>query len=136
MDIIEFFKQDRYAAFTGIELLEAGEGKALAKLEIKEMHLNGVNTVQGGALFTLADLAFAAAANSHGTVAVSLNSFISFINSATAGTTVFAKAGEVSVHKKIATYHIDITKEDGTLISTYEGTAFRKDIELPFKKEQ
>lgn len=134
MNIFDFLKQDRYAAFTGIELLEAGEGTALAKLEVKEMHLNGANMVQGGALFTLADLAFAAAANSRGTVAVSLNSFISFIASAAEGDTLYARAQEVSLHKKIALYHVDITREDGTLIATFEGTAFRKEIDLPFKR--
>ena len=46
--------------------MEVREGYSKARLEIKKEHLNAGNRTQGGAIFTLADLALAAAANSHG----------------------------------------------------------------------
>ena len=60
-DIKRFIKKDKFCMFIGIELTEVSEGHAKAKMDIKEHHLNGVGIVQGGAIFTLADLAFAAA---------------------------------------------------------------------------
>ncbi|MGO9000648.1 MAG: PaaI family thioesterase, partial [Limisphaerales bacterium] len=71
--IKEFFKGDQFAARNNIELLEAGNGCAKAKMTLHPHHWNGLGTVHGGAIFTLADFAFAAACNSHGTVAVALN---------------------------------------------------------------
>ena len=63
----EFFKNDLFAENAGVVLLEVREGYSKAKLEIKPEHLNAGARTQGGAIFTLADLALAAAANSHGT---------------------------------------------------------------------
>ena len=67
----EFFKNDLFAENAGVVLLEVREGYSKAKLEIKPEHLNAGARTQGGAIFTLADLALAAAANSHGTLAFS-----------------------------------------------------------------
>ena len=77
----EFFKKDRFADNVGVELIEIKEGYGKARLVITEEHLNAGNRTQGGALFTLADLALAAAANSHGTLAFSLSSNITFLRS-------------------------------------------------------
>lgn len=74
----EFFKKDLFAEQTGVELLEVREGYSKARLVITENHLNAGHRTQGGAIFTLADLALAAAANSHGTLAFSPSSNITF----------------------------------------------------------
>ena len=71
----EFFKKDLFAENAGVVLLEVREGYSKAKLEIKPEHLNAGARTQGGAIFTLADLALAAAANSHGTLASILHPF-------------------------------------------------------------
>ena len=47
-----FTENDKFAEYVGIELLEASEGKAKAKMEIKEHHLNAIKTVHGAAIFT------------------------------------------------------------------------------------
>jgi acyl-coenzyme A thioesterase PaaI-like protein len=60
----EFFKNDLFAENAGVVLLEVRKGYSKAKLEIKPEHLNAGARTQGGAIFTLADLALAAAANS------------------------------------------------------------------------
>lgn len=123
--IKEFLKNDRYAALSGIDLLEVSEGRAKASMKIEDHHLNGVNLVHGGAIFTLADLAFAAASNSYGTVAVAINACIWFVKAAREGT-LFAEAREVSLNPKLATYAIDVTDEAGELIATFEGMVYRK----------
>ncbi len=120
-----FFRKDLFAGFVGIELIEAGDGRARAQLEIRDHHLNGLGLVHGGAVFTLADLAFAAAANSRGRTAVAIHCSISYLKAATGGL-LFAEAEEVSCGPKIAAYTIRITDASGELISRFEGMAYRK----------
>src|SRR5512136_2251633 len=91
-----FADRDLFAKHAGIELVEVGKGTATTRMRVQEHHLNGVRSVQGGAIFTLADLAFAAACNSHGTVAVAINVSITFIKATGAGATLTADAKEVS----------------------------------------
>ena len=123
--IWDFFKNDRFAQHSGIQLLEIAPGYAKASMEITDRHLNGVDVVHGGAIFTLADLAFAAASNSHGTVAVAINASIWFVKAARQGT-LYAEAREVSRNPKLATYSIAITEESGDTIATFEGMVYRK----------
>jgi acyl-CoA thioesterase len=124
-DLRSFFKKDLFAAFIGIELLDAGEGRATARLKLRDHHRNGLGIVHGGALFTLADLTFAAAVNSHGRTAVAIHCAISYIKAAQ-GDCLIAEAGEVSCGPKIAVYNIRITDSSGELVSTFEGMAYRK----------
>jgi acyl-CoA thioesterase len=124
-DIKRFFKKDKFCEFIGIELLEVEEGRAKAKLDIKPHHLNGVGIVQGGAIFTLADFAFAAASNSHGTVAVSINANISNMTAVSTGT-LYAEAREISKNHKIGTYTVDVTNEKGQVIAIFQGMVYRK----------
>lgn len=124
-ELKKFFKKDRYAAHSGIELLEVGPGYAKAKMEIKDFHQNGLGSVQGGAIFTLADLAFAAAGNSYGTVAVAINVSISFVKAATSGT-LLAEAKEVSQNPKLASYTVHITDQNGDMIAIFQGMVYRK----------
>jgi acyl-CoA thioesterase len=123
-------RQDRFARLVGIELLEVKEGYARAKLIINEHHLNGVNIVQGGVTFTIADLAFAAASNSYGTVAVGINVSITYLKSAGQGSTLYAEAKEVGLNSKLATYLVNVTDENDDLVAIFQGTVYRKKEQL------
>ena len=72
-------KDDRFCRFNGMRLDVLRTGYAEAVMEITENSLNGVGIAQGGAIFTLADLAFAGAANSYGFRTVGMNSTINFL---------------------------------------------------------
>lgn len=120
-----FIDRDRYARYLGAEICRWGEGYARARLELREEHLNSVNTVHGGVIFSLADCAFSAASNSHGTVAVAIQVCISFFK-AVSGGTLHAEAREVSRNPKLATYMIEVTDDSGSLIGLFQGTVYRK----------
>ena len=124
-DVKNFFKNDRFAEHLGIELLEVSKGRAKAKMKIKNHHLNGVNIAHGGAIFSLADLVFAVASNSHKTIALAINASISFLKAVTGGTLI-AEATEVSINPKLATYDIRVTNENNELIALFQGTVYRK----------
>lgn len=117
---------DRWAAAAGARLVEVREGYARATLRLRADHLNGVAVAQGGAVFTLADFAFAAAANSHGTVAVALDVSITFARAAKAGV-LSAEAREESLSRRTSVCNVRVTDSDGKVVALFRGTAFRKD---------
>ncbi len=128
----EFFKNDHFAGKVGVELIEVKEGYSKARLVITEEHLNAGHRTQGGALFTLADLALAAAANSHGALALSLSSSITFLRGSGPGDTLYAEARERYIGRTTGYYQIDVTNQEGKLIATFESSVFRKGDKLPF----
>lgn len=123
-------EKDRFAKLAGIELQEVREGYARAKLEVKEHHLNMVDIVQGGVTFTLADVVFAAASNSHGTVAVGINVSISYVKASAAGSTLYAEGKEVSKNPKLANYLVHVKDEHDELVAVFQGTVYRKKEQL------
>jgi acyl-CoA thioesterase len=132
MTIKEFLKNDIFAAEAGIELLEVGNGTALARMEITPKHLNGGGVCQGGAIFTLADLAFAAATNSHAELTFSIQSEIKFFKSENSGY-LYAQAKEIIRQGRISSAEVRITNAAGALIATFSGTGYNKRIKLPFE---
>lgn len=131
MNIKEFFRNDFFAAENGIELLEVSPGYSKASVTITRKHLNAGGRTQGGVLFTLADLALAAAANSHGNLAFSLSSHIQFLRASGEGDTLTAEARERYIGRSTGCYQIDITNQAGKLIATFESSIFRMADTIP-----
>lgn len=134
-DIFEFLKGDKFALFAGVELLEVGNGYARARMEIKPEHLNGGGVCQGGAIFTLADLVFAAATNSHARLTLSITSSINFFKAESRGF-LYAEGKEILNKKRLSNCEVRITNEAGELVATFNGTGYRKDTALPFEAIQ
>jgi len=133
--IKQFFLQDLYAQHSGIELVSVSSGHAVARMPIRPYHFNAVGRVQGGAIFTLADLAFAAASNSHGQVAVSINTSITFMGAASSGT-LHAEARELTSNPRLGSYTVNVTDDDGALIAVFQGLVYRKNQPLPLPDQQ
>lgn len=129
MTLKEFFKGDRFAAWAGAELIEISEGYAKARMLITDRHLNGGNVCQGGALFTLADLAFAAAVNSHLIMTVTTSSNITYVRSVSEGY-VYAEARELVDHRRMPYAEVRLTDEQGNLVAIFTASGYRKDIKL------
>lgn len=121
----EFFKADRFAAHAGVELLDVKPGYARARMLVTKEHLNAGGVCQGGALFTLADLAFAAAANSREQLTLSINANITFLRSAKEGY-IYAEATEVFNHHRIPFIEVSLTDEEGELIGMMTSSGYRK----------
>ena len=110
----KYFEGDRFATENGMTIVELGEDYALCALEITSRHRNALGKVMGGAMFTLADFAFAVASNFGKNPTVSTTSQITYLK-APKGNTLFARAqlirqGETSVY-----YEISVTDETGIL---------------------
>lgn len=126
MTLIDFFKRDRYATLSGCELTEIGEGYARARMTVQQQHLNGGDVCQGGAIFTLADLTFAAAVNSHLTLTVSTSSNITFFRPVPLGATIYAEARELIDHPRIPYAEVRVTDDDGHLVALFTSSGYRK----------
>ena len=124
-------KTDRFAANAGCSLTEVNEHHAVAVMTVTEAHLNGGNVCQGGALFTLADLAMAALLNQNGELTFGINNSISFIASAKEGDELKAEAVYIADHHKIPSLEARVTNQDGKLICHVTGTGYRKHIAIP-----
>lgn len=124
------FLRDQYAAHSRITLVSVEPGRAVAEVTIEPLHFNGLGTAHGGALFTLADFAFAAACNSYGTIAVAVNVSITFIK-AVVGGKLRAEAKELSRNPKLGSYTVTVTDEAGDLVAVFQGLAYRKKDPLP-----
>lgn len=126
MNLLDFFKRDRFATHIGAELIDIKEGYAKARMKISTRHLNGGDKCQGGALFTLADLAFAGAVNSHGTFTVSTTSTITYVRPVSEGL-VYAEATELVDHRRMPYAEVKITDEQGRLIAVFTSSGYRKE---------
>ena len=129
--IRDFFKHDYFAMSLGIQIEEAQEGSALCSLAVQKSHLNAGNAVQGGVTFTLADFAFAVAANTDGRMTVSLTNTISYIHPPK-GSTLFARAEKVSASKHICVYTVTVTDDKGTLVAHMTVNGYIKEQPLNF----
>ena len=121
---------DRFAREAGAEILTIEPGYAKVRMKVTPAHLNAAGVCQGGALFTLADLAFAAVANSYTQITLSLSANITFLKAVSCGW-LYAEAREVHHHNRIPYIEVHITQEDGTLVAIMTSSGYRKKDTLP-----
>ena len=122
----KFFAADRFAIEQcGIEIISAKEGDAVCRMKVTDQHLNAGNVVQGGAVFTLGDFAYAVAANYGGTLAVTLDNSISFVAPAT-GKFLLAHAVERASSNRLCFYDVSITNDKDVLVAKMTVTGYKK----------
>lgn len=127
--LLVFFRHDEFARQNGIEIVEVCDGYARTQVSITPRHLNAAGVVQGGLLFTLADLAFAAATNSHGTLTVTTTANITFLHGASAGV-ITAEAHELLDHRRVPFCEVRITDADGRFLALFTASGYRTDNRL------
>ena len=127
-DVInEIIKTDAFAAKLGAEILEVKPGYSRVRLAVEAEHHNFHGMTHGGAVFSLADIAFAAASNSRGQTAVALDMSISFMQASAAGAILVAEAHEVQLNGPIGLYEITVkSASDDTLVAKLQATVYRK----------
>lgn len=116
--------RDAFVRHLGVELIEGGPGQARVRIAIRPEHVNFNGTCHGGVLFTLADTAFGLAANSHGEIAIGIDTHMTFGAPARVGETITATARELTRSRRVATYRIDLTRENDKVIAGLTGTVF------------
>jgi acyl-CoA thioesterase len=127
--IAALFERDRFARENGMRVMEVRLGYARAEMMVEPRHMNSIGILQGGAVFTLADLAFAGASNSHGVVAVGSQADITYFKAVRAGK-LTAVAEEICRTHKLSTCLIRVTDEENNLVALFKGLAFVKGTPL------
>lgn len=119
------FRADIYASeTTGIEILEARKDYGRAVLELDGRHVNGQGGVMGGAIFTLADYAFAIATNTGQEKTVTVETSIHFM-APPRGKKLFAEAKMLRSGRHLCCCEVTITDEFGTQVATTTATGAR-----------
>lgn len=127
---------DRFAANSGARLTDIGPGTATATMTVTSAHLNAGGVCQGGAVFTLADLVFAALVNQGANLTFAISSTIYYHISAREGDTLHAEGRLVCDHHRIPSAEVIVTNQDGVHIATFTGQAYTGRAPLTFDSLQ
>lgn len=122
----KFETGDLLSKSMGIKILDLSPGFSRLSMTVTEDMANFHGTGHGGAVFTLADSAFAMACNSHGVPAVALTVNIDYFAPAKIGERLTATAEEVNRTRRTGHYHITVTNDNGGKIAFLRGVAYFK----------
>ena len=127
-EINEIIQKDAFANYLGAEVEIIKPGHSRVSLTINDKMTNFHGTTHGGIIFAISDMAFAAACNSHGKVAVALNVSICFLKPSYPGDHLVAEAKEEHNGRRTALYDIKIyNKNSHELVAKSQDQAYRKE---------
>jgi len=118
-------QEDPWSRALGIQFLALGRGFCRLGLTVQPHMVNFQGYPHGGVIFSLADIAFGAACNSHGEPAVALNMTISFLTAVPAGSRLVAEAREIKQGRRAGFYQVSVTSEVGALVAQVHCVAHR-----------
>jgi acyl-CoA thioesterase len=104
-----------------MEILVAEPGRAVLRMEVRPMHLNGHQICHGGFIFTLADSTFAFACNSYNHVTVAAGCSIEFLKSARLGDVLTCEGVEQTRAGRHGIYDMRVTNQQGETIALFRG---------------
>jgi len=115
------WKDDHASQAFGMTIESVGPGVAAISMVVRKDHLNGHGSCHGGAIFTLADSAFAFACNSHNTMTVAQHCSVTFLAPGREGDRLTATAREVRLAGRSGVYDVTVTRDDGVAIAEFRG---------------
>ncbi len=110
-----------FALRCDMETVSVGGGEAVVRMPV-DGKLNALGTVHGGAVFSLADQAFALAANANGDPQVALSATINYLKPARG--TLVARARLVGENKSTSVYEVLVYDGD-CLVAIFQGTGYK-----------
>jgi len=128
--IKKLLAKDPFSQWLGISIEVISEGKAVLQLTVRSEMLNGFGTGHGGIAYSLADSAFAFAANSYGELSVALETHMSYLKPVYPDDVLTATATEESRSRRIGVYRIEIINQDNAKVALFSGTVYRMKKEL------
>ena len=120
----DFFARDRFATDNGMTLDERDDAHAVCSLVLSDRHRNAHGGVMGGAIFTLADFAFAALTNDGDKLTVAQQVSISCL-SAPKGGRLVATARDRKYGRSSCVVNVDVADDTGRDIAQFVGTGFK-----------
>ncbi len=111
----------------GMELLACEPGRALMRMTVRELHLNGHKICHGGFIFTLADSTFAFACNSRNHVTVAAGCSIEFLKPGLPGDVLTCEGVEQVLQGRHGIYDMKVSNQRGEVVAMFRG----KSAQLP-----
>ena len=105
----------------GIEILLCEPGRAVLRMPVQPLHLNGHQICHGGFIFTLADSTFAFACNSYNKAAVAAGCSIEFLKPAKLGDVLTCEGVEQTLSGRHGIYDMRVTNQHGDTIALFRG---------------
>jgi len=127
--IRDHFKKDRFATGNGIVIDSVTEDCVVCSMELTPGHRNSAGGVQGGAIFTLADLAFGVHCNlgwvcgEDTGVTLGQSCSISFLKG-TKGSRLIAKSTRLSKGRSISVFRVCVEDDLGVPIAEMLANGF------------
>lgn len=115
---------DRFAELLGIEPLHSSFERAVCRLSVGDEHRNALGGIHGGLIFSLADIAFAAACNAGDAAYIGLQAEVRYMNRAE-GNELTATATLMGGTRKIAHYQVLVTDSQEKPIALFSASAYR-----------
>ena len=119
-----YFSDDRFATENGITLDELDEEHAVTSLVVSPRHRNAFGGVMGGAIFTLADFAFAALTNDRDRITVAQQVSVNYL-SQVKGERLIATARYRKDGRSSCVVNVDVTDDSGRDVAQFVGTGFK-----------
>jgi len=119
-----YFSNDRFATENGITLDELDERHSVCSVELSPRHKNAFGGVMGGAIFTLADFAFATLTNDREHVTVAQQVSINYLSPAK-GRKLIATATYKKDGRSSSVVNVDVVDDTGREIAQFVGTGFK-----------
>ncbi len=120
----EHFKNDKFATNAGMVIDDMGEDWSVCSVVLTDDHRNAYGGVMGGAIFTLADLAFAVCANQIHSLSVAQQISINYL-SAPKGSKLIARATCLKSGRTTSVINVSVTDDTGRDVALFTGTAFK-----------
>jgi acyl-CoA thioesterase len=117
---------DRYATLLGITLVAVDEASVTVRMPLTQDHENFLGGTHGGALFSVADCAFSLASNAYEEPAVAVDTHLAITAPTAAGDVLTATAVEVHRGRTLATYRVEVSRDDGRVCGHFTGTVYIK----------
>ena len=119
-----YFEGDKFATENGMTLDEIGESSSVCSMTLTGRHKNANGGIMGGAIFTLADFAFAVAVNNVHRPTVAQQVSINYL-SAPRGTRLIARAHQRKDGRTTCVYIVDVTDDTGRDVAQFVGTGYK-----------
>jgi acyl-CoA thioesterase len=119
------FEADPWARSLGVEYLEIRRGYCRIGLTLQPHMVNFWGFLHGGVIFSVADIAFGAACNSHDETAVALTMTISFLTAVRDGSRLVAVAQELGQGGRAGFYEVTVSDESDAVVAQVQCVAYR-----------
>ena len=123
-EVREYFKNDKFATNAGMQVEEFSDDEVICSVELTDDHKNANGGIMGGAIFTLADLAFAVLVNNIHMPSVAAQVSINYLSGAK-GNKLYAKSSCIKTGRSTTVASVDVYDELGTKVALFTGTAFK-----------